>query len=201
MLPPTDFGSRELVIHELTSVASWYRLYQSRYPDPLGYGFGLSRFSDPEIALTPPDRFGVVYFGSSIKVCFAEAILRERAIGSKGTFPVGMGELLEVSCASVATIEPVRLADLRSDGMLRMRIPTDAARAASHELGQQWSRALWLHDEKPDGIIYGSRLNGETNVVLFDRALTKLRVTAAGPLLDFRNEVAQILDDFAIAIV
>ncbi|MEX2746319.1 RES domain-containing protein [Rhizobium mongolense] len=93
-------------------MASWYRLYQSRYPDPLGYGFGSSRFSDPEIALTPPDRFGVVYFGSSIKVCFAEAILRERAIGSKGTFPVGMGELLEVSCASVATIEPVRLADL-----------------------------------------------------------------------------------------
>lgn len=189
------------MIHELTSVASWYRLYQSRYPAPLGYGFGSSRFSDPEIALTPPDRFGVVYFGSSIKVCFAEAVLRERAIGSTGTFPIGMGELLEVSCASVATIEPVRLVDLRSDGMLRMRVPTDAARAASHELGQQWSRAFWLHDEKPDGIIYDSRLNGETNVVLFDRALTKLRVTAAGPLLDFRKEVAQILDDFAIAIV
>jgi len=62
-------------------------------------------------------------------------------------------------------------------------------------------RAFWLHDERPDGIIYDSRLNGETNIVLFDRALTKLRVTAAGPLLDFRNEVAQILDDFAIAIV
>jgi len=201
LLPPTDFGSRELVIHELTAVASWYRLYRSRYPDPLGYGFGSSRFSDPEITLTPPYRFGVLYIGSSIKVCFAEAILRERAVGSKGTFPVSMEELLEVSCASVATIEPVRLADLRSDGMLRMRIPTDVARAASHQLGQQWSRAVWLHDEKLDGIIYDSRLNGETNAVLFDRALTKLRVTAAGPLLDFRNEVAQILDDFAIAIV
>lgn len=201
MLPPTDFGSRELVIFEPTSAASWYRLYQSRYPNPLGYGFGSSRFSDPEIALTPPDRFGVVYFGSSIKVCFAEAILRERAIGSKGNFPIGMGELLEVACSSVATIEPVRLVDLRSDGMLRMRVPTDVARAASHKLAQQWSRALWLHDEKPDGIIYDSRLNGETNVALFDRALTKLRVTAAGPLLNFRNEVAQILNDFAIAIV
>ncbi|WP_432445039.1 hypothetical protein [Rhizobium rosettiformans] len=41
--------------------------------------------------MTPPDRFGVVYFGSSIKVCFAEAILRERAIGSRGNFPIGMG--------------------------------------------------------------------------------------------------------------
>jgi hypothetical protein len=59
--------------------------------------------------------------------------------------------------------------------MLWMRVPTDAARAASHELGQQWSRALWLHDEKPDGIIYDSRLNGETNIVAFDRAIKKTK--------------------------
>lgn len=76
-----------------------------------------------------------------------------------------------MSCASVSTTQPVRLVDLRSDGMLRMRIPTDGARAASHELGQRWSRALWLHDERPDGIIYDSRLNGETNIVLFDARL------------------------------
>jgi hypothetical protein len=200
-LPPADFGSRGLVTQELSSDATWYRLYQSRHPDPLGYGFGSSRFSDPEETLHPPDRFGIVYFGSSIKVCFAEAILRERAIGSKGSFPISISELEEMSCASVEIDQPLLLADLRSDGMLRMRIPTDAARAASHELGKQWSRALWLHNEKPDGIIYDSRLNGEANIALFDRALSKLTVTSANPLLDFRDEVAKILDDFAIEIV
>jgi hypothetical protein len=201
LLPPADFGSRELVTQVLTSNGPWYRLYQSRYPNPLGYGFGSSRFSDPEAALSPPDRFGIVFFGSSIKVCFAEAILRERAIGSKGSFPIGISELQEVCCASVEINQPLLLADLRSDGMLRMRIPTDAARAASHELGKQWSRALWLHHEKPDGIIYDSRLNGETNIALFDRALTKLTVKFAQPLLDFRDEMAQVLDDFSLEIV
>ena len=87
------------------------------------------------MTLSPPDRFGVVYFGSTIKVCFAEAILRERAVGSRGSFLIGIAELQEASCASVKINEPLLLADLRSDGMLRMRIPTDAARAASHELG------------------------------------------------------------------
>ncbi|WP_281024697.1 RES family NAD+ phosphorylase [Rhizobium jaguaris] len=102
---------------KLTSSAPWYRLFQSRYPNPLGYGFGSSRFSDPEVTVSPPDRFGVVYFGSSIKVCFAEAILRERAVGSKGSFPIGIAELQEVSCASIEINQPLLLADLRSDGM------------------------------------------------------------------------------------
>lgn len=201
MLPPADFGSRELVTKKLDSDALWYRLYQSRYPDPLGYGFGPSRFSDPEETLAPPDRFGIVYFGSSIKVCFAEAILRERAIGSQGSFPIAFSELAGVSCASVEVVQPLLLADLRSDGMLRMRIPTDAARAASHDLGKHWSRALWLHDQKPDGILYESRLNGETNIALFDRALSKLSAKSAKPLLEFRDSLAEILDDFLVEIV
>jgi hypothetical protein len=57
------------VTQKLGSYAPWYRLYQSRYSNPLGYGFGSSRFSDPEKALPPSDRFGIVYFGSRIKVC------------------------------------------------------------------------------------------------------------------------------------
>lgn len=185
----------------LGSEAAWYRLYQIRHPDPLGYGIGSSRFSDPEEALTPPDRFGIVYFGSSIKVCFAEAILRERAVGLKGSFPLSMSEIEEMSCASVEIAQPLLLADLRSDGMLRMRIPTDAGRAASHALGKQWSRAFWLHNKKPDGIVYDSRLNGETNIALFDRALPKLTVAAADPLLNYRDELAKILDGFAIGLV
>lgn len=151
--------------------------------------------------MLPPDRFGVVYFGSSIKVSFAEAILRERAIGAVGAFPIELVELQGAVCAEVEVNRPLQLADLRSDGMLRMRIPTDAARAASHQLGQHWSRALWLHDEKPDGIIYDSRLNGETNIAIFDRALVKFAVKSAGPLMDRRTELAGVLRDLDVAIV
>ncbi|MFN5714722.1 MAG: RES domain-containing protein, partial [Bradyrhizobium sp.] len=66
----------------------WRRLYQTRFRDPLGYGFGPSRFSDPETGLVPPERFGVVYLGSSVKVCFVEAILRDRGrVGSERRAP------------------------------------------------------------------------------------------------------------------
>lgn len=170
-------------------------------PEHLGFGYGSSRFSDPEETLSPSERFGIVYFGSSVKVCFAEAILRERAIGSLGAFPIAYAELEAMQCASVEIDEPLLLADMCSDGLLRMRIPTDVARAASHDLGKLWSRALWLHDQQPDGIIYESRLNGETNIALFDRALFKLSVASEKPLLEFRDTLAEIINDFRIEIV
>jgi hypothetical protein len=131
-MPPSDFVSHELIIAELPTGSVWYRVYRSGFPDPLGYGLGSSRFSDPEISLCTPDRFGVVYFGSSIKVCFAEAILRDRGVGAGPSLPIELAELQELSCAEIETVAPLRLADFRGDGMLRMRIPTDAARATPH---------------------------------------------------------------------
>ena len=60
--------------------STWRRLYESRYPDPLGYGPGLSRFSDPT-----GKAFGLVYLGSSAKVAFVETILRDSAIDGATT--------------------------------------------------------------------------------------------------------------------
>jgi hypothetical protein len=59
----------------------WFRLYPSRYPDPLRFGYSASRFSDPRTDLPEPDRFGVVYFFSSLIVCFLERVLSDRRNG------------------------------------------------------------------------------------------------------------------------
>jgi hypothetical protein len=45
-----------------------------------------------------------------------------------------------------------------------MGVPTDAVRASSHCLGQQWSLAFRLHKQHPDGILYPSLLNEEINL-------------------------------------
>ena len=82
-----------------------------------------------------------------------------------------------------------------------MGIPTDVARASSQDLGRVWSRALWSHDAKSDGIIYDSRLNGETNITLNDRTLTKVSASATPRLVDCRAELAIIINDFDLAIV
>jgi hypothetical protein len=75
--PPKGFESSGIELASIKTGTKWFRLYSSRYPDPLGFGFSPSRFSDPRVALPEKDRFGVIYFGSSLKVCFLERILRD----------------------------------------------------------------------------------------------------------------------------
>ena len=201
MLPPAGFGSRPLALHEVSPGSVWRRLYQSWHPDPLGFGRGASRFSDARPGVPGADRFDVVYLGSTLKVCFLETILRDRGNGRLGDWLVEVTELELWSCAEIAVAAPIRLVELRGDAPARMGIPSDALRASSHDLGQAWSTALWSHDERPDGMIYSSRLNEDTNVVIYDRALSKLRATATPRLLECRSELASVLRDLAVAVI
>jgi RES domain-containing protein len=146
----------------------------------LGFGFSPSRLSDPRLNLAEPDRFGVIYFGSSLKVCFLERVLRDRRNGRLGDVPIPYTELEQLTCAEITTVRPLNLVDLRGDCPVKMGVPTDAVRALSHRLGQQWSLAFWLHKEHPDGILYPSRLNEEINLALYDVALPKMRVVLLG---------------------
>ncbi len=200
-MPPRGFASRALALAHIATGTMWRRIYQSRFPDPLGHGFGPSRFSDPETGLVPPDRFGVIYLGSSLKVCFVETILRDRGNGRLDAFPIEWQELETWTCAEVRGKMTLQLIDLRGDGLVRMGIPTDVARSSSQDLGRAWSRAFWSHDAQPDGIISDSRLNGETNLAVFDRAVTKLSVTATPRLVECRSELAAIINDLDLAIV
>lgn len=178
---------------EVSPGSVWRRLYGTRHPDPLGFGRGASRFSDGRTGTLDPDRFGVVYLGSTLKVCFLETVLRDRGNGRLGDWLVEVAELESWSCAEIAVTAPLRLVELRGDAPARMGIPSDALRASSHGLGQRWSAALRSHDERPDGLIYSSRLNEDTNVVVYDRALPKLKATATPRLLECRSELADVL--------
>jgi hypothetical protein len=113
--PPRGFASRDLVIAEIAPGDIWHRIYQSRFSDPLGYGFGPSRFSDPKTKLAPPDRFGVVYLGSGMKVCFAEVILRDRGVRRIKAFPLEWSELEQWTGAELRVVATLRLVDFRAD--------------------------------------------------------------------------------------
>ena len=75
--PTKAFADAALDLASVGAGERFFRIYPDRYPDPLGYGMGPSRFSDPR---RRPDhgRFGVLYLGASLKVCFVEAVLRDR---------------------------------------------------------------------------------------------------------------------------
>lgn len=175
------------------------RVYRSRFADPLGFGKSPSRFSDPR-PLPEHDRFGVLYLGVELKVCLLEAVLRDRRDGHSGRYWLSEAELIGWTSATIDVIDHLRLVDLRGDHPHRMGIATDAQRARDHTHGQGLSLAIHMHRESVDGIIYASRLNEQTNLAIYDRAIAKLRGTAMHPLGD-DPALPQVLDDLDLAIL
>jgi len=193
-LPPADFAKHPLPLTEKPAGSVWQRIYEARHPNPLGYLPSLSRFSDPNA------RFGLVYLGSSAKAAFAEAVLRDRAIGTLKPFMIPMSELESYACADIEIAEVLKLVDLTGDGRLRLHVPTDVTGASDQTLARLWSQAFYQHPDSPDGVLYNSRLTTEHNIALYDRAVPKLKVKAAPKLVERRADLAAIINDFNLAI-
>ena len=194
-LPPATFGTRPLVTRVGPAGAVWRRLYQTRHPDPLGFGLAKSRFSDPT-----GHAFGVVYLGSSVRVVFHEVILRDRGDARTGPVLVSMAELEAFTCAEIAITSPLKLVDFTGDGPPKMGVPSDVVGARDQTLAQIWSEAVHSHSENVDGIYYPSRLNEERNVALYDRAIVKLRSMSTPRLIDLRVPLAEIINDFELEV-
>ena len=86
--PTAEFATVELETATVAAGQRFGRLYSSRYTDPLGFGKTPSRFSDPRRRIER-NRFGVLYLGETLKVCFLEAVLRDpgEGIGLRGCNP------------------------------------------------------------------------------------------------------------------
>ncbi len=197
VLPPKSFAGASLYIHELPDGRRFGRIYPGRYPDPLGFGKTPSQFSDPRRRVAA-NRFGVLYLGETVKVCFLEAVLRDRRDGAIGDLPIEEAELHGRHYAEIEIALPLKLVDLRDDGAIVMGVPTDVGKAASQTLAR--SVAFHEHREKPDGIIYPSRLNGHTNLAVFDRAIIKLRVVRTMKLIAAPG-LATVLNGLQVSIV
>jgi hypothetical protein len=60
----------------------WHHIFLDRFPDPLGFGFASSRFSNPRRKLA--SRVGVYYAGQTFEVAFLETIVRDLRNGNRG---------------------------------------------------------------------------------------------------------------------
>jgi hypothetical protein len=180
--PPSGFAAVALDSATVDAGARFGRIFFTRFKDPLGFGKSLSRFSDPRRRV-PANRFGVLYLGSSLKVCFVESVMRDQGDGRIDDLLLDERDLAIRSYATIEVTAALLLVDLRGDGPLRMGIPSDVARGSKQSLARRWSLAIHEHPAQPDGIIYPSRLNGETNLAIYDRAILKLRAVARGELL------------------
>ena len=196
--PPANFASARLRLHAVTPGERYGRIFMAQYANPLGYGKTNSRFSDPR-RRKEENRFGVLYLGESLSVCFLEAVLRDRRDGLVGELAIEENELETRRYAEIEIAAGLRLVDLRANNPVAMGVPTDVHRGTIHTLGQVWSVALHDHPQAPDGIIYPSRLNGEGSLAIYGRAIPKLRTARLRRLIDVA-ELAPILTDFQIAL-
>lgn len=173
--PPANFDELSLSLRSISSGTDFGRIYLQRYPDPLGIGKTKSRFSDPR-NLTDDERYGVLYLGSTFSVCFLETYVRDKNVGLISPPVIYEDEIDKLTYAQISVAADLSLVDLTAGREIRMGVPTDVAHAYDQELARQWALAFFLHPQAPDGIYYQSRLNGEFNLAIFDRAIGKLRV-------------------------
>lgn len=103
------------------------------------------------------------------KAALAEALIRDRFEG-KAKRVLDMTEIEERVVAEISTRHPLKLLDLRKDGLLKLGVSTDAARAKSHHSGQKLSDAVNASFDI-DGILDLSRLTSEECVAVYDRAI------------------------------
>ena len=91
-------------------------------------------------------------------------------------FRAGRGaQLLDVEAAlwgatEVSAGAPLTLIDLRTTGLVRLGVSTEAARGKAQGQGRKLSQAIYDQTDAA-GLIYNSRLTGRTCICVYDRAL------------------------------
>jgi hypothetical protein len=71
---------------------------------------------------------------------------------------------------------PLTLIDLRTTGLVRLGVSTEAARGKAQGQGRKLSQAVYDQTDA-QGLIYLSRLTGRTCICIYDRALAGLVAT------------------------
>jgi hypothetical protein len=149
---------------------------QAHAATPLGMGFGQSRFS------APGKSFRLIYIAYDLATAIAETIIRDRFEAATDRV-LDRTEIEEWAVAEVSAIEPLTVVDLRTTGLLKLGVSTDAARAKDQAVGRRLSKEIYDRFEV-DGVLYASRLTSAPCLAVYDRAVnTKLRSSPATNLL------------------
>lgn len=128
----------------------------------------------------------------------AETLIRDR-FENRRRRRIGAAEIARWGVTRVSASSPLTVIDLRTTGLIRLGVPTDAGRAKAHRYGPRLSRAIHETSDA-DGILYGSRLTGASCCVVYDRAVPKL---TAEPVTDLLQQaaLATVLGSLAVDLV
>jgi hypothetical protein len=139
---------------------------------PLGMGFGQSRFASPD------QSFQLIYIASDLATGIAETIVRDRFEG-RDKRVLDLSEVEDWAVSEISATSPLMVIDLRTTGLLKLGVSTDAARAKAQDQGRKLSQAIYSRFAA-DGLLYLSRLTGAECLAVYNRAVSsKLRAQPA----------------------
>jgi hypothetical protein len=161
-------------------------------PTPLGMGFGQSRFSSPN------QMFRLLYAACDLATAIAETIVRDRFEGTQDRV-LDESEIEDWAVAEVTATDPLILLDLRTTGLLRLGISTDAARAKEHREGRSLSETVYS-SYAVDGLLYSSRLTAAECVAVYDRAVSAKLVASPAVELVRQAELIPALRSIGVEV-
>jgi hypothetical protein len=169
-------------IHAQAGNALWFGPGSGRQP--------IHRFDDPA------GRFRVCYLGTALAVCFAETFLRNPPVRI-----LALDDLAERSIAIVEVRRDLRLVPIHGPSLVRLGVTAELASGSDYERSQLWSRALWEHGDKPDGILYRSRHDDSALcVAVYDRAKDGLAIVQDHSLAEDPQQLAKLLRRYGLGL-
>lgn len=188
-LPPADLAARKLPL--VTLSGDLFRIHQQvhnwRY-----FGRKKSeRFDDPQGV------FGVLYGSTTPEAAFAEVFLRKLA-----SMSVAEADL-QSRVVSIFNAKPLRCVELTGSGLRKVSCDNRISTEKPYKTTHLWSRALFVHPQHPDGMVYRSRHNPRFRcIALFNRCDAKLMDVRCEPLMDppRRAWCSEQLDRYDLAI-
>lgn len=191
-LPPADLASRELPVRTLPPTVL-FRIHRNGR-EPIFFGppgaEPESRFDDPQ------GRYKVCYLGHFRPGAFVETLLREPMLRF-----ITWTALQERRMAWIETSRDLSLVDFDGPGLRVLGTTLEVLGTRDYTLPGAWSRALYEHPARPDGIYYPCRHdNREYAIALFDRARGALSHLRSRPLSDDRDFLAEMVGRYRFAI-
>ena len=167
-------------------------VHRDHRSNPLGAVPAPSRFSDPQ------GRFAVLYASEAVRCAFWETLGRNRFTRRRRR-ELPRTEVEARLVVSIESTEPLALIDLRSDGPVRIGVPSAVTHDSNHAAGRALSAAVHANLPEADGFLFPSRFTGHTCVAVFDRAFDRL---AAIDIADLVRHVdfLDALDDYDIVL-
>ena len=104
---------------------------------PLGMGYAQTQFASPDKS------FQLVYIARDLVTGIAETIIRDRFEGQADR-TLHASEIGDWAASTVSVKSPLILVDLRTTGLLKLGVTTDAAHAKAQEAGRLLSQELVL---------------------------------------------------------